>query len=294
MVKRLKYHHMQLFDYINYIVIIILCVIFLYPVLLTLMLSLTDPSSHVSANNFFPKKWTIDAFRFLLSDSRLMRYYANSIFYCITSTIIFLMVTSLTAYPLIIPHFKGKRFFNILIIITMFFGGGLVPAYININNLRMVNTIWVMIIPGAVGAYNVVIFRTFFSAIPSELRESAHMDGAGHITIFAKIMLPVSKPLLATFTLFNIVGKWNDFLTAVMFLRDDNLMPMQVLLRKMLIQMSYRDMDNSAMYEFYAATTNTRSVKCAAVIITILPILFIYPFVQKHFVKGMLVGSLKS
>jgi len=285
-------NRMQVFDYINYAVIALLCAAFLYPVILTFSISVSKPVFGESVY-FLPTGFNLDSYKFLLNDSRLMRYYLNSVFYSTASTLLSLTLTSLMAYPFIIPIFKGKKLLNIMMIVTMFFSGGLVPYYFVIRALGMLNTIWVMIIPGAVAAWNVVIFRTFFSSIPADLRESAYIDGAGHFTVLFMIIIPVSKPLLATFALFGLVGKWNDFFTALMFLRSNALMPMQMLLRRMLVLMDFREADNRDLQLIYSAVTS-RTMKCAAVIITILPIMCVYPFLQKYFTKGILVGSLKS
>lgn len=213
---------LTLFDYINYGLIGLLCALFLYPVLLTLSISLSDPDLLLKENIvFLPRGLSLDSYSMLLSDGRILTYYRNSIIYAIGGTVLFLLLTSLMAYPFIIATFRGKKFFNLFMIITMFFGGGLIPYYFVVRALGLIDTMWVMIIPGAIAAYNVVIFRTFFSGIPSELRESAHMDGAGHYTILFRIILPVSKPLLATFALFSMVGKWNDFFTALLFIHQD-------------------------------------------------------------------------
>lgn len=287
-----KLGRMRLFDYANYAVIIILCACFLYPLILTFSISVSKPT-YGEIIYFLPKGFKLDSYLFLLNDSRLMRYYSNSVLYAVSSTVLFLFLTSMMAYPFIIPDFKGKKFLNIFMVVTMFFGGGLIPYYFVIRSLKMLDTVWVMIIPGVVGAYNVIIFRTFFTSIPTELRESAYIDGAGHFTTLFRIIAPVSKPLLATFALFNLVGKWNDFFSALMFLRSDALMPMQMLLRKMLVLYDFREGENRDLQLIYTAVSS-RSMKCAAVVITILPILCVYPFLQKYFAKGVMVGSLKS
>ena len=284
---------MTLFDYINYFFIFLLCASFLYPVLLTVSVSLSDPKLAALGITFLPKGFTLDSYAFLLSDGRIMRYFGNSVFYAVTATFVFLLVTSMMAYPFIVPSFKGKKFFNLYMVITMFFGGGLIPYYFVVRALGMIDTVWVMIIPGAIGAYNVIIFRTFFNDIPAALRESAYIDGAGHYTILFRILIPTSKPLLATFALFCMVGKWNDFFTALLFIRNDELLPIQMLLRKMLVLIDYVDFKNHEMREMFSAI-NSRTIKFAAVIITILPIMCVYPFLQKYFTKGMMVGSLKS
>ena len=283
---------MFVFDYINYTIIAVLCACFLYPVLLTFSISISK-IEFGEMIYLLPRGLNLDAYKFLLNDSRLMRYYSNSVLYAVSGTVLFLFLTSLMAYPFVIPNFKGKKFLNIFMIITMFFTGGLIPYYFVVRALGMLNTIWVMIIPGAIGAYNVIIFRTFFSNIPPDLRESAFIDGAGHFTVLFRIMMPISTPLLATFALFSLVGKWNDFFTALMFMRSDALMPMQMLLRKMLVLMDFREAENRDLQMVYSAVTS-RNVKCAAVIITIIPIMCVYPFLQKYFAKGIMIGSIKS
>lgn len=288
-----KLDRMTAFDYVNYAIIILFSLFFIYPVILTASVSISDPVLYGDTVVLFPKGLNFDSYLFLLNDSNLMRYYANSVFYAVSGTIIFLLLTALMAYPLMLPGFKGKKALNIMMVITIFFGGGLIPTYFVIRALGMIDTIWVMIIPGAIGAYNVIIFRTFFASIPAELRESAHLDGAGHFRVLFGIILPVSKPLIATFALISLVGKWNDFLTPLIFLRDTNLMPMQILLRKMLVLMDFRDADNRILQIMFPSVTS-RSMKSAAAIMTILPIMCVYPFLQKYFAKGIMIGSLKS
>lgn len=288
-----RLNRMQLFDYVNYLFILLLCAAFLYPVLLTLSVSVSDPQLAAQGITFLPRGVTLDSYKFLLNDGRIMRYYANSVFYAVAATFVFLLFTSMMAYPFIVSSFKGKKLLNLYMVVTMFFGGGLIPYYFVVRALGMIDTIWVMIIPGAVGAYNVIIFRTFFNEIPAGLRESAYIDGAGHYTILFRILLPISKPLLATFALFCMVGKWNDFFTALLFIRKDELLPIQMLLRKMLVLLDFRDSKNLDMQMMYSAISS-RTIKCAAVIITIVPIMCVYPFLQKYFAKGVLVGSLKA
>jgi putative aldouronate transport system permease protein len=196
------------------------------------------------------------------------------------------------AYPFILRNFKGKTFFNVFMVVTMFFSGGLLPYYYLITGLGWRNTVWVMLIPGAVGAYNVVIFRTFFKSIPESLREAALIDGAGHYRILFSILIPISKPLLATFGLFGLVGKWNDWFTPSLFFSKDYLLPIQSYLQSCLISGStYVDLGTTALRDLNILTLN---LKCAVVIITITPILCVYPFLQKYFAKGVLVGSIKT
>lgn len=289
-----KLQRLRAFDYFNYAFMAILCVAFIYPVLLTLSISLSKANTFGQKIVFLPIGLNFESYAYLLKDAKIIRYYINSIAYALGSTVFFLLVTSLMAYPLMQKKLHGKKLIHTLLVITMFFGGGLLPSYYLIKSVGLMNNPLVMIIPGAISAYNVIIFRTFFTNIPNELQESAFMDGAGHFTVLFRIILPVSTPLLATFALFNMVGKWNDYMTALLYLDKESLMPIQMLLRKMLIKTEVsNDLHTMELLREFNKVTS-RSAKCAAVIITILPIMCVYPFMQKHFAKGIMVGSLKS
>jgi len=179
-----------------------------------------------------------------------------------------------------------------MLLVTMFFSGGLVPLYLLVLKLGMYNTIWPIVLPGSVGAWSVIIFRTFFMQLPDALRESAQIDGAGHLTILVRIVLPLSKALLATFALFTAVAYWNSWFEAVIFLRDRSLYPIQVFLRSMLVEFDVIVYNN--LPEEMRRQVTPRQISAAALIITILPILCVYPFLQRYFAKGVLVGSLKG
>lgn len=288
-----EFSRLTIFDCINYFVLSLSCLAFLYPLLLTLYISLSDTNITKCRIILLPSAFTLDSYKFLFIDGRIIRYYINSIFYSAMAAFFFLVFTSLMAYPFLLKDLKGKKFLNLFMIITMFFNGGLIPYFFIINALGMMDNVWVMIIPGAIGAYNVIIFRTFFEGIPAEIRESAYIDGTGHYAVLFRVLLPMSKPLLATFALFCMVGKWNDFLTPLLFFRSENLMPVQMLLRKMLVLSEYKDSGNLDMQTVYF-TVSSRTVKCAAVIITISPVMCVYPLLQKYFTKGILVGVLKA
>ena len=293
MVRARGINRMTAFDYFNYSLILLISAVFLYPMILTLSLSVSESSQSTKTIFLLPRGFTLDSYGYLLTDKKILRYYLNSVLYAFFGTLLSLVVTSMAAYPFIVKEFRGKSFFNVFMIITMFFSGGLIPSFYVNRALGLIDNPLVMIIPGAVGAYTVVIYRTFFSGLPAELRESAHIDGAGHLTILFKIIVPLSKPLLATFALMGLVGKWNDYFTAFIYLRNQDLHPVQILLRRLLVVMDFRDVDTRDLIVTFQKVTS-RSVKCAAVIITITPIMCVYPFMQKYFAKGFLVGSLKS
>lgn len=282
------------FDVVLVIIMLILSCIFLYPLLNMLALSFSDSQELKSLPVYlWPKGFSLDSYKALLSDSRTLLYYWNTIKYAALGTVIMLLTTSLMAYPLSIPALRGRKFFSILLTITMFFGGGLIPYYVTIMQLGMIDTIWVMILPGAISAYNVIVFKTFFMSIPEALRESASLDGAGHVRILFQIVLPLSKAVLATFALFSIVGYWNDYMTALLYLRDDTKYPIQLLMRRLLVLMDYKDASTAQMLKDFQQISS-RTTKAAATIITVVPILCVYPFMQKYFAKGVLVGSIKA
>jgi len=285
------------FDVCNYIFMILLIIIMLYPMLNVLAISMSS-SSAISGGRvtWYPIEINFKGYSYILSQPMLYRGYINSIFYAITTTILMLIVTSLAAYALSVKDFALKKFFTIFLAITMFFGGGMIPTYLLIKNLNMINTMWVMIIPGCVSAWNVIVFRTFFQQIPNELRESAFIDGATEFTIWRKIIIPLSKPLLATFGLFSIVGSWNSWFNALLYLKDENLYPIQMFLRRMVVDGSLNSAYGNSQLStlLNSGKVNPQNIQMAVVVLTMLPILMIYPFVQKHFVKGVMIGAIKG
>ena len=282
------------FDVVLVVIMVLLSAIFLYPLLNMLALSFSDSQELKSLPVYlWPKGFSLESYKALLGDSRTLLYYWNTVKYASVGTVIMLLTTSLMAYPLSIPALRGRRFVSVLLTITMFFGGGLIPYYVTIMQLGMINTFWVMVIPGAISAYNVIVFKTFFMSIPEALRESASLDGAGHVRILFQIVLPLSKAVLATFALFSIVGYWNDYMTALLYLRDDTKYPIQLLMRRLLVLMDYKDASTAQMLKDFQKIS-TRTTKAAATIITVVPVLCVYPFMQKHFAKGALVGSVKA
>ena len=281
-------------DVVLVILMILLSAIFIYPLLNMLALSFSDSQELKSLPVYLmPKGFSLESYKALLNDSRTILYYWNTIQYAAVGTVIMLLTTSLMAYPLSIPSMRGRKLVSILLTITMFFGGGLIPYYVTIMQLGMIDSFWVMVIPGAISAYNVIVFKTFFMSIPESLRESAGLDGAGHFRILFQIILPLSKAVIATFALFSIVGYWNDYMTALLYLRDDTKYPIQLLMRRLLVLMDYKDASTAQLLKDYRAISS-RTTKAAATIITVVPVLCVYPFMQKHFAKGVLVGSIKA
>ena len=294
----------KLADWILGIVLLVIGLATLYPLWWVLMTSLSDPvwlSTHTVG--LLPGKFSIDAYQFILSESKLWVSYLNSIINAIGSTIVTLFVCSLFAYPLTLEQFKGKKFFNTLMLIPMFFTGGIIPTYLLIANLKMLDTIWAMILPGAFATYYVILFRTNMKGIPPELRESAIVDGASEFRVYWNIILPLSKVIFLIIALYCIVGSWNSFTPPLLYLSDEAKMPLSIYLRDLIVTNSTDTTEltmsgGSAYYQTIASQGGgigmRIAIKMGTIIVSVVPIMMIYPFIQKYFVKGVMLGSVKG
>ncbi len=240
------------------------------------------------------KDWTLDAYRRVLENEMIWRGFLNSFFYSTAFTVISVFVTLLAAYPMSKKEFVGRKFFNTVFIITMFFGGGLIPTFILVNQLHMVNTVWAILLPGAFNVWNMILARTYYQSIPKELREASAIDGANEIQHFFRIMLPVCKPIIAVLALWSFVGMWNSYFDAMIYLNDANLQPLQLVLRSILVQ----NTPQPGMIADIQSTAEMAKVaellKYATIVVSSLPLLIMYPFFQKYFDKGIMVGSVKG
>lgn len=290
----------KLFDVINVAFITILIVIFVYPVLNVIAISFSNYENIVKGNiTFFPKGFTLTSYTYVLKDPYVYIGYLNTIIYAAVYTLIMLTLTSLIAYPLSKKDYVGAKFTTVYLTITMFFSGGLIPTYLIMRDLHLIDTIWAMVIPGTVSAYNCLVFRTFFKSIPNELSESAYLDGASDFRILLQIILPLSKPLLATFALFGIVGVWNSWFNALIYLNDQKKYPLQLLLRNYLFVIDNNTLQQKAGMSSSANPLMTRQIdpegiRMAMVVITMFPIMMVYPFFQKYFMKGVMIGAIKG
>lgn len=279
-----------LYDGAIYIILTVLICAFIYPLY---YMAVTSVSSglHVIRGEvkWIPLGFNLEAYRAILSNPSIVRSYGNTLLYTTVGTFVNVLATALCAYPLSRSHLYGKKLFTVFIIITMLFHGGMIPAYIVVNSLHMTNTIWAIVIPPAINVWYMMIMRTFFQQIPNEVHESAYIDGANDITVFLRIVLPLSLPVIATMTMFYAVWHWNSFFPALIYLNEKKLYPVQLIMRSLLIDGSIGDND----YSRDMSTTQT-NIKYAVIIITILPIILVYPMIQKYFVKGAMVGSLKG
>lgn len=280
---------------VNKILLGFLIMITILPLGYVLIASFMDPQ--VLANqglSLNPNDWTVDGYKRVLGDSAILRGFLNSFIYSTLFSIITVAVSVLTAYPLSKKDLVGRKWINYFLIFTMFFGGGLVPTYLLIKNLGMLNTMWAIIIPGAVNVWNIILARTYFQSIPDELVEAAVIDGANDMQIFFKIMLPLAKPIMFVLFLYAFVGQWNSYFDAMIYIKDPDLAPLQLVLRNILIQSEVsKDMigAQAAMNEMKKIA---EMIKYATIIISSLPLIIMYPFFQKYFDKGIMAGSLKG
>jgi putative aldouronate transport system permease protein len=242
--------------------------------------------------HFWPIDINFKAYEVVLGDRSLIRAYMNTIIYTSCGVAVNMIMTALCAYPLARKNFYGNSFFSLFVVFTMFFNAGLIPTYMVVYNLGMVNTIWAILLPSAINAFYVIMMRTFFENVPEELFDSAKMDGAGEFGILFRVVLPVSKPVMATIFLFYAVHHWNSFFPALIYLNDSKLYPLQIILRNVVVMGNLEDQAQSAVNVDFIMMG--QSIKYAVIFVAIAPILAVYPFVQKYFVKGSMIGSVKG
>ncbi|MCC5895974.1 MAG: carbohydrate ABC transporter permease [Alkalibacterium sp.] len=238
----------------------------------------------------FPRTFSLDAYRYILSTPTIFRSLWVTIFVTVAGTITSMILTSMMAYGLSRPYLPGRRAMNFMVVFTMLFSGGMIPTFLVVNSLGLIDSLWSMILPIAVNAFNMIIMRNFFQALPMSLEESAKMDGASDFLIFRKIMLPLAMPSVATISLFYAVAYWNTYMNAILYINDSAKWPIQILLRQIVIVSSGMQGEGMAVDVIPPA----QSVKMAVIVVATVPMLLVYPFVQKYFVKGALVGSVKG
>ncbi|PUA36456.1 sugar ABC transporter permease [Paenibacillus elgii] len=264
------------------------------PLLYIVVASFMDPSVLLSRGlSFNVSDWTLDGYEKILTNPAMVRGFGNAVAYSAAFAAITVLVSIFAGYALADDRLKGRRFFMTLFLITLFFGGGLVPTYLLVKKLGMIDTIWAVLLPGAVNVWNIILSRTFFKGVPHELKEAANVDGASEMKIFARIVLPLSKPIIFVLALYAFVGQWNSYFDAMIYLDNAKLHPLQLVLRSILIQ---NQVDPGMIGDQLAMAEMKRLseiIKYAAIVISSLPLIVMYPFFQKYFEKGVLVGSLK-
>ena len=265
------------------------------PVIYIILASFIDPITLQNSGLTFDfSKWTLTAYERVMSNAQIWTGFKNAMIYSVLFTIISVMVTLLAAYPMSRPDFKGKGFFNVMFVITMFFGGGLIPTYLLISNLGMLDTIWAILIPGAFSVWNMIIARTYYMGIPHDMQEAAEIDGASEMVYFFKILLPLCMPIIATIAMWQFVGMWNSYFDAMIYLNDAAKQPLQLVLRAILIQSQPEPGMVSDMQSTAARAQLAELLKYATIIISSVPLMILYPFFQKYFDSGIMAGAVKG
>lgn len=285
-----------LFDFLNIGFLTVGMLLILYPLFFVLIASVSDPNAIYAGQVWlFPKGLTFDGYERIFNDASIWRGYANSLLYAVVGTAISVTLTLFAAYPLSRKDMIGRNLFMWFFLLTTFFNGGLIPTYLLVKDLAMINTIWALVLPGAAGVFNIIIVRTFFqSTIPDEMREAAFIDGCSNTKFFLQMVIPLSKPIIAVMVLFHMVGFWNSFFDALIYLHDQAKYPLQLVLRNILVQ---NQVNSSMMIDVdsYAAKLRvTELIKYGVIIVASLPLLILYPFLQRYFVKGVMIGSIKG
>lgn len=283
-----------IFDSMNVLILAALAVITAYPFVYVVFASLSSADELIAHNGLLlkPLNLSLAAYKAVLKNPIIYSGYLNTLFIVVVGTAYNIIMTSMGAFVLSRKDFFWRKPITIMIVFTMFFGGGLIPNFLLVKNLGLMDSLWALIIPGAIGTWNLIIMRTAFQGIPDSLVESAHIDGAHDFIILFKIILPLALPTIAVMVLYYGVGHWNAWFGAMIYLRDRELWPLQLALREILISNSTDEMMSGTVAQDRAAIGET--IKYATIMVATLPILAAYPFLQKYFVKGVMVGALKG
>lgn len=284
------------FDRVNYVFMGLLMVLMVFPLYYCGIVSISDGMAVIRGDVIWrPVGFDLTAYKVVFSNSQIIRSYLNTMIYTTLGTAVNLIMTALCAYPLSRPCLKGRKFFNFAFLLTMFITGGMIPMYLQIKTLNMLDTIWAIVLPGAISTYNMIIMRTFFGSIPEDLHEAAQIDGASQIQTFISIIVPLSETIIVTLMLFYAVSHWNSYLSALLYLQDSRKMPLQMIIRKMVIDSDIASMTTANSASASSETLITESkLKYAIVMISVIPMLVAYPFLQKHFISGVMIGSVKG
>lgn len=295
--KRKKITQDTIVYFINYILLTVLLVVVLYPLIYIISCSFSSGDALMSGRvKLFPVDLTLQSYKAVFKYRSIWTGYRNSIIYAIVGTLISMVLTLFAAYPLSRDDFRGKKIFTVIILFTMMFSGGLIPTYLLVKNLDLMDTIWAVVLPGAVNAYNIIVARTFFAnTIPKELQEAAEMDGCTDFRFFVRIVIPLSTPIIAVLSLWVVVGLWNSYFGPMIYLNSQEKYPLQLVLRRILllsqVNLNQSNIDPETIRKNQYLG---EMLKYGTIIISTLPLMIVYPFVQKYFVKGVMIGSVKG
>lgn len=281
----------RIFSIFNYFLLIVLAVVTLYPFLYVVFASVSEPAKLLLTNGFLlkPAGFTWAAYESVFAEASLFSGYANTIFYTVAGTALNMLATVIAAYVLSREQLMLRRFFTLMFLFTMYFSGGMIPNYLLMQDLHLINTRWAVLLPGLVSTYNMLIMIRGFYSVPASLEESARIDGASHWRVLFSIILPLAKPTAMVIMMYYAVGHWNAWYNAMLYIRDISKRPLQLYLRKILILNQIAVVNGDS-----AADEVGMTVQFATIIVAVVPILVIYPFIQKHFVSGIMLGAVKG
>lgn len=282
----------RIFDLVNVVILTVFSILIVVPLWNILVGSFSSAEALARGNYlFWPTEWSLQNYKQVLSDSNILNAFFISVSKTFLGVITHVFFSAMMAYGMSKSYLKGRKLYSTMGIITMFFGGGMIPTYLLIRNLGLINSYWVYIIPMLLSYYDVIILMNFFRGVPRSLEESAMIDGAGHWRIFLQIYLPLSKPALATIALFNGLFQWNDFMTANLYIRDRALYPLQMMLYEVIVRSQTQGMQDIGTT---VTQSTTRGLQLATIVVTTIPVLLIYPWLQKYFMGGIMIGAIKE
>ena len=287
----------RIFNIVNYVLLALVMLVVAYPLYYVLVASFSDPYEVYAGRTFLiPQGFTLAGYERIFKDDAIVTGYINNLYYTVVGTIISVILTLLAAYPLSKKTLPGRRGIMTFMILTMYFNGGLIPTYLVVRGLGLFNSIWALVLPCAISVYNIIITRTFFETnIPDALVEAASIDGSNHFRTFLTIVLPLSTPIIAVMVVFYAVGYWNDWFRALIYLSDSSKSPLQLVLRKILIQnQASTNMLDNIDANYAEKQRVTEMIKFSSIVVASVPMLIIYPFVQKYFSKGIMIGAVKG
>ena len=284
------------FDVVNVAIMILLLCVYIWPIWFVIIASFSDPMEvQLGKVLFLPSKLSIQSYIELINRSSIWTGYRNSLIYLVSGTFLDMVFTICAAYPLSRKDFMLRRPVMVFLLITMYFSGGLIPMYMLVKALGLINTIWCILLSGVLSVYNILIMRSYFmNSIPSALQEAAVLDGANSYQYLIKVVLPLSKPVLAVIALYNAVGRWNDYYTALVYIHNEDMYPLQLVLREILDSVTAKSTDITNNLDMTDQVKLAQSLKYSSIIVATIPIMLIYPFVQKYFVKGVMIGAVKG
>lgn len=282
----------KIFGVFNLFLMAVICFVTLYPLWYVVIASFSDPLAVSTGKvTLLPVGFELASFEKVINTPNIWTAYGNTIFYSIFGTALSMVLSILGAYPLSKKRLKGRRFFSLVILLTMWFNAGMMPTYLNFQSLGLYDSRLGILLCGAISTFNVILLRTFLENVPESMEESAVIDGATDTTILLKIYLPLSVPALATITMYYFVGRWNSYFWSMLLLRDQSKIPLQVLLKRLIVEVTY---NVNEAYDMSLSVMTEQTIVYATIVIAVLPMLILYPFIQKYFIKGIMVGAIKG